>query len=66
MDREREVNFMDREPAVVIIGAGQSGLDVAARLKCLGIECLLIERNKEVGQVMSSLIHILYSCLSSL
>jgi hypothetical protein len=50
-DREREINFLDREPAVVIIGGGQSGLEVAARLKCLGVESVILEKNKEVGQV---------------
>ena len=34
--RIREQEFLDSEPTVVCIGAGQSGLDVSARLKCLG------------------------------
>jgi hypothetical protein len=50
-DRERENNFLDREPAVLVVGAGQSGLDVAARLKVLGVDTVLIERMREVGQV---------------
>lgn len=37
------------EPAVVIVGAGQCGLAVAARLVHLGITPLLIERNSRIG-----------------
>jgi len=47
--REREVDFVDVDPNVLIIGAGQSGLDVAARLKFLGIPSLVVERNAKVG-----------------
>jgi len=50
VDRERETDFLDREPSVMIIGGGQSGLDVAARLKVLGVDALIVERNKEIGQ----------------
>jgi putative flavoprotein involved in K+ transport len=37
------------EPEVVVIGAGQAGLSIAARLKLLGTESVLIERNGRVG-----------------
>lgn len=47
--RRREINFEDREPAVVIIGAGQAGLDLAARLKLLGIHTLIVEKQPRVG-----------------
>ncbi|KAI6046378.1 FAD/NAD(P)-binding domain-containing protein, partial [Pisolithus marmoratus] len=47
--REREHAFLDEEPGVVIIGGGQSGLTVAARLKALGINALVVERNKCIG-----------------
>jgi len=47
--REREREFLDEEPAVVIVGGGQSGLDVAARLKMLGINALVVERNQRIG-----------------
>ena len=42
--RHREINFIDSEPAVVIVGAGQSGLEVAARLKFLNVPTLVVER----------------------
>ncbi|KAI6029338.1 FAD/NAD(P)-binding domain-containing protein [Pisolithus microcarpus] len=47
--REREREFLDEEPGTVIIGGGQSGLTVAARLKALGINALVVERNKRIG-----------------
>ncbi|KIM52907.1 hypothetical protein SCLCIDRAFT_140112 [Scleroderma citrinum Foug A] len=47
--REREQEFLDKEPGVLIIGGGQSGLDVAARLKMLGINSLIVERHDRIG-----------------
>ncbi|EJD04564.1 FAD/NAD-binding domain-containing protein [Fomitiporia mediterranea MF3/22] len=47
--RRREINFEDTEPAVVIIGGGQSGLEVAARLKLLDVPTLIVERQARVG-----------------
>ena len=47
--REREREFLDEEPGVLIIGGGQSGLDVAARLKMLGINSLIVERHDRIG-----------------
>jgi hypothetical protein len=44
--RERE--FQDREPVVVIIGGGQSGLGLATRLKCLNIPTLVAEKNSRI------------------
>ncbi len=47
--RNREMAFEDREPAVVIVGAGQAGLAVAARLKVLGVDTLVIDREQRIG-----------------
>ncbi|KAH7913460.1 hypothetical protein BJ138DRAFT_1146035 [Hygrophoropsis aurantiaca] len=47
--RAREMEFLDEEPSVIIIGAGQSGLDVAARLKMLGLNALVIDKNQRIG-----------------
>ncbi|MEM7778327.1 MAG: NAD(P)/FAD-dependent oxidoreductase [Pseudomonadota bacterium] len=41
--------FEDREPAVLVVGAGQAGLGVAARLGALGVDTLLIDRHERVG-----------------
>ncbi|KAI5122701.1 hypothetical protein M0805_009754 [Coniferiporia weirii] len=47
--RRRETEFEDREPAVIIIGGGQAGLEIAARLKLLDVPALIIERQERVG-----------------
>ncbi len=47
--RQQSVAFTDREPAVLVIGAGQAGLSIAARLSQLGIDTLTIEKNARVG-----------------
>ena len=50
-DREREIAFADRNPEVVIIGAGQGGLMLAARLRQMGADVLVVEKTARVGDV---------------
>lgn len=45
--RRREIE--DPKPKVVIVGAGQCGLSVAARLKYMGVEPLILDRFERVG-----------------
>ena len=47
--RAAEVEFTDADPVVLVLGAGQGGLTVAARLKMLGVPTLLVERDARVG-----------------
>lgn len=47
--REKEKGFEERDPTVLIIGAGHSGLEVAARLKLLGVDNLIVDKNERVG-----------------
>jgi putative flavoprotein involved in K+ transport len=47
--RAREAEFLDGDPAVLVVGAGQCGLALAARLGRLGVPTLLVERNARVG-----------------
>ncbi|PKW17474.1 flavin-containing monooxygenase [Saccharopolyspora spinosa] len=47
--RIKEQRFDERDPEVLVVGAGQAGLSVAARLKAIGVDALLIERNERVG-----------------
>ncbi|KAJ4286411.1 hypothetical protein N0V90_013110 [Kalmusia sp. IMI 367209] len=47
--REKDQEFLDEEPDVLIIGAGQSGLNVAARLQGLNMTALIIDKNERVG-----------------
>jgi len=48
-ERERELRFDDRSPEVLIVGAGHAGLTLAARLKQLAVDTLVVERNDRVG-----------------
>ncbi|KAK1716772.1 hypothetical protein CaCOL14_001720 [Colletotrichum acutatum] len=47
--RERQVEFVDEDPTVLIIGAGHAGLNIGVRLRNLGLPTLLIDRNEHVG-----------------
>uniref|UniRef100_A0A8H7K3F7 FAD/NAD(P)-binding domain-containing protein n=1 Tax=Bionectria ochroleuca TaxID=29856 RepID=A0A8H7K3F7_BIOOC len=47
--RKRQVDFLDEDPQVLVVGAGQSGLNVAARLQSLGLSVLIIDKNDRVG-----------------
>lgn len=47
--RRRQVEFLDEEPTVLVIGAGQSGLNMGARLQAMGMSCLLVDKNERVG-----------------
>ncbi|KNZ76104.1 Flavin-containing monooxygenase YUCCA3 [Termitomyces sp. J132] len=48
-NRKREIEFVDKSLMVLIVGGGQSGLDVAARLKALDVPTLIIEKNQRIG-----------------
>jgi putative flavoprotein involved in K+ transport len=45
----RQRAFADRDPAVLVIGGGQAGLSIAARLGQLGIDTLIVDRHARVG-----------------
>jgi len=47
--RRKETSFEGKDPSVLIIGAGQSGLNVGAHLKVLGVPTLIIEKNARIG-----------------
>ena len=47
--RQKEIEFEGVEPYVVVVGGGQSGLDLGARLKFLDVPTLILERNPRVG-----------------
>ncbi len=50
LDQRRAATaFEDREPAVVVVGAGQAGLSIAARLTQLGVDTLVVDRHSRVG-----------------
>ncbi|KAM6504081.1 hypothetical protein JOM56_001024 [Amanita muscaria] len=47
--RAKEQEYADRDPTVLIIGGGHCGLETAARLKCLGIDALIVDKNERIG-----------------
>ena len=47
--RAERKQFSDRDPAVLVVGGGQSGLSVAAHLGALGIDALIVEKNERIG-----------------
>lgn len=49
--RELECKEPDQQPAVLVVGGGQAGLEIAARLKYLGVKTLVIEREARVGDM---------------
>ncbi|KAI0089793.1 FAD/NAD(P)-binding domain-containing protein [Irpex rosettiformis] len=49
--RKKEQEFADSDPEVIIVGGGQGGLDVAARLRQLGTTHLLVEKNPRIGDL---------------
>ncbi|KAI1360855.1 hypothetical protein F5Y08DRAFT_316479 [Xylaria arbuscula] len=55
--REAESNFEDSEPDVLIIGAGQAGLSVHARLKMLNVPALTIDRTDDIGDAWRNRYH---------
>ncbi|BFZ55340.1 hypothetical protein PYCC9005_002380 [Savitreella phatthalungensis] len=47
--RHEKKNFLDSEPTVVVIGAGQAGLNLAARLGQLNVDTLIVDKNERIG-----------------
>ncbi|HEY0228302.1 MAG TPA: NAD(P)-binding protein, partial [Mycobacterium sp.] len=48
-ERVKAAKFAQRDPQVLIVGAGQGGLTLAARLGQLGVDALVVEKNARVG-----------------
>ncbi|KAH7874925.1 dimethylaniline monooxygenase [Lentinula edodes] len=47
--REQRARIIEANPHVLIVGAGQNGLQVAARFKQMGIPTLVIDKNGRIG-----------------
>lgn len=41
--------YIDRDPTALVVGGGQAGLSIAARLTQLGVDTLIIDKNKRIG-----------------
>src|ERR1700731_2904512 len=47
--RKAAAEYAARDPAVLVIGGGQSGLCIAARLKQLQVDTLIVDREARIG-----------------
>jgi cation diffusion facilitator CzcD-associated flavoprotein CzcO len=47
--RQTKIAFKNRDPAVLVVGGGQAGLSIAARLTQLNIDTLVIDREERIG-----------------
>lgn len=56
-DRERRQAFEDRDPEVLIVGAGHAGLILAARLGQMGVDALVVDKTARVGDVWRERYH---------
>jgi putative flavoprotein involved in K+ transport len=50
LDKRRQARaYAAHDPAVIVVGAGQAGLSVAARLGRLGVDTLVVDRQARIG-----------------
>jgi putative flavoprotein involved in K+ transport len=48
-NRRAATEYAERDPAVLVVGGGQAGLSAAACLTQLGIDTLIVDREKRIG-----------------
>ena len=47
--RNEDRLYKNREPKVIVVGSGQAGLSIAARLKQQNIDTLIVDKNERIG-----------------
>ena len=47
--RKAAAEYADRDPAVLVVGGGQAGLSIAARLTQLQVDTLIVDREQRIG-----------------
>jgi putative flavoprotein involved in K+ transport len=47
--RKAAARYADTDPTVMVVGGGQAGLSIAARLRQLGIDTLIVDREQRIG-----------------
>lgn len=47
--REKSRAYADRDPTVLVVGGGQAGLAVAARLNQLDVDTLVVDKHERIG-----------------
>ncbi|KIJ18435.1 hypothetical protein PAXINDRAFT_70659, partial [Paxillus involutus ATCC 200175] len=51
--RRQEVELVNGDLTIIVIGAGHTGLEIAARLKYIGIPHLVVDKDACVGDSVS-------------
>ncbi|MBR0680729.1 NAD(P)/FAD-dependent oxidoreductase [Roseomonas eburnea] len=60
LDRRNKARaYADHDPAVLVVGAAQAGLSVAARLSLLGVDTLVVDREARIGDSWRNRYHAL-------
>lgn len=47
--RQQAEAYADHDPEVIVVGGGHAGLSIAARLRQLGIDTLIVDREERIG-----------------
>jgi cation diffusion facilitator CzcD-associated flavoprotein CzcO len=47
--RKAAAEYADRDPVALVVGGGQAGLSIAARLAQLGVDTLIVDREARIG-----------------
>ena len=47
--RKSAAEYVDRDPVVLVVGGGQAGLSIAARLTQLQVDTLIVDREQRIG-----------------
>jgi len=47
--RRSAAGYVDRDPVVLVVGGGQAGLSIAARLTQLQVDTLIVDREQRIG-----------------
>ncbi len=47
--RQAAARYVDRDPVVLVVGGGQAGLSIAARLTHLQVDTLIVDREPRIG-----------------
>ena len=57
--RRAAVAYADRDPEVLVVGGGHAGLSIAARLRHLNVDTLIVDREARIGDNWRSRYHAL-------
>ena len=47
--RKSAAEYIERDPVVLVVGGGQAGLSIAARLRQLQVDTLIVDREQRIG-----------------